>query len=87
MSSTSEWYPREFQSRLTTRRQPVYHKVLGYVDAVFCLNCGRPYGYVTQGTESIVVVCEPCAKTHGGLPMPEMTQEDLDRIGFQKEEG
>jgi hypothetical protein len=52
---------------------------LGSMEECFCVNCGRPGGFVTEdAVESVVYLCEACVFTHGHLPLPQIP-DDLVR--------
>ena len=82
MTTAADWYPKDLQSRPHDYRRTVIHPRLGYVDLVFCLSCGKGCGAVNTNCDSILVLCRDCAERHGGLPLPKLTDEDLERIGL-----
>lgn len=84
MSTPAEWYPKDHQARLQSRRETISHPVLGYVDRIYCISCGRPAGAVNCDCPSAIAVCRACAGTYGGLPLPKLTDEDLERVGYKE---
>lgn len=48
----------------------------GELEPVFCLHCRKKAGYTTPGTP-IIHICDDCAATHGGLPLPEVPAEEV----------
>ena len=48
---------------------------LGLVTEIFCMNCGRSGGAVSNDVPDVFYVCRDCAATHGGLPVPEVPEE------------
>ena len=79
----ADWYPKDLQSRLVneSRRERVFHPRLGELDIVYCISCHRPRGAVNPHCESILMLCDDCYARHGGLPLPQLTQQELDAIG------
>ena len=79
----SNWYPKDLQSRLVheSRRERVFHPRLGELDLVFCFSCHKPRGAVNPQCESILMLCDDCVARYGGLPLPQLTQQELDSIG------
>lgn len=45
---------------------------MGELLRIYCLNCGKPGGAVTANVPYVLYLCDPCAATHGGLPLPEI---------------
>jgi hypothetical protein len=45
--------------------------------AIFCLSCGKRAGLSLPHTTFISYICDDCAATHGGLPTPEIAEEEL----------
>lgn len=67
-----------FRRRVVTR--------IGVVDEVFCISCGHHAAYVLSETPSVVHICGPesrcgcdCLGRFGGLPLPEVSDEDVAR--------
>jgi hypothetical protein len=51
------------------------HQLLGLMEQVFCVNCGRSGGMVTaEWAKHVFYLCDPCAETHGHLPIPELPE-------------
>jgi hypothetical protein len=53
---------------------------LGEVELLFCLNCGAGGGAVKVDPARNLVaqyICQACAATHGGLPVPEVPRDLL----------
>lgn len=49
---------------------------LGWMDRVYCVNCGKPGGLVTHDwIEYIFYLCDYCQETVGRLPLPELPKE------------
>ena len=58
-------------SRLTNANRPLVRGPLGLMEQVFCANCGRNGGLVTQEwAEWVFYLCDSCAKSHGDIPNP-----------------
>jgi hypothetical protein len=81
MTTAADWYPKDLQSRLESRRLQVYHPRLGLMDLVFCASCHKPRGAVNTHCESVVMLCDDCVARYGGLPARQLTQQELDAIG------
>jgi hypothetical protein len=64
-------------SRLTNANRPLRrHGLLGLMEPVFCANCGKYGGLVTKEWISwVFYLCEPCARSHGNIPNPEIPDE------------
>mgnify|MGYP001615719486 CR=1 FL=1 len=86
MPTPADWYPEDLQSRVTleSRRERVMHPRLGELDLVYCVSCHKPKGAVNPACESILILCPDCAVKYGGLPLPKLTNEELDRIGLSQ---
>mgnify|MGYP001603709472 FL=1 len=53
---------------------------VGLVDEVFCVSCHRKApGAVLCDTPSVTYICTDCVKRYGGLPLPEVSDEDMAR--------
>ena len=47
----------------------------GYMEEVFCVNCGRNGGHVTSDWAThVFYLCNNCADTHGRLTLPEIPE-------------
>jgi hypothetical protein len=45
------------------------HRLLGWMQVCYCVNCGKPKGMVTKDwAEYIFVLCDDCVFTHGAPP-------------------
>ena len=74
----NEW--EKLDGRTRENKGQVSHP-LGYMDRVYCVNCGRPGGLVTHDwIEYIFYLCDNCAETYGGLPLPEVPWEHEQEI-------
>lgn len=60
---------------------------IGLVDEVFCVSCHRHGGYVLCDTPTITHLCAACVARYGGLPLPEVSDEDLARHRAPLKEG
>lgn len=49
---------------------------LGYMERVYCLNCGTPGGLV-KNARFVVYLCSACER-FGRLPLPEMPLSEID---------
>ena len=47
-----------------------------FVDRVYCVGCGIPYGGALVSTEGIIYVCDECVAKHGEPPLPKITEID-----------
>jgi len=47
------------------------HKRLGVIVAIFCINCGKRGGMVTEEVDQIIYLCQTCSDKYGQLPLPE----------------
>jgi len=57
------------------------HPQLGWMEAIFCVNCGRPGGLISKEWAAFVFnLCDLCVERWGGLPLPEIP-ESLVRGG------
>lgn len=53
---------------------------IGLADEVFCVSCHRKApGVVLCSTPSVTYLCRPCVERYGGLPLPEVSDEDMAR--------
>jgi hypothetical protein len=64
MSNTPNILP---DSRPRTMKGAKYDAEFGWLVKVFCFNCGRRAGWVTEGTNvrHIAVLCDGCGVTYG----------------------
>ncbi len=47
----------------------------GYMEAIFCVNCGGDGGFVTSDWAThVFYLCDKCADTHGRLTLPEIPE-------------
>ena len=85
-SNPALWYPKDLQSRPhANHRRTIRHPVFGYIDEIFCISCGCSQGAVNCDCPSIVSLCDECVGRFGGLPLPQLTDEENDRIGYQQQ--
>lgn len=59
------------------------HALLGIMEPVFCVNCGRPHGMVIkEATDYIFVLCDDCVEKHGRPPagLEEVPEEVVKHI-------
>jgi len=50
-------------------------KLLGWMEEVFCANCGRPGGMITRDWAAhVFYLCDRCEDQHGHLPIPELPE-------------
>lgn len=82
MTTPADWYAKDMQSRVHPSHRRRVATPDGEMDIVYCLSCHKPHGLVFPETPSILVICPPCAGRWGGLPLPKLTDEDLERIGL-----
>lgn len=48
-------------------------RLLGWMERVFCVNCGKDGGMVSKDWAAhIFYLCDACAQTHGHLPLMEI---------------
>jgi len=48
----------------------------GYMEAIFCVNCGGDGGFVTSDWAThVFYLCNNCADTHGKLTLQEISEE------------
>jgi hypothetical protein len=51
------------------------HKLLGWMEQVFCVNCGKEGGMISRDwARHVFYLCDECAITHGTLPVPEVPE-------------
>ncbi len=85
MAEHAAWYPKELQSRAhPSRRYRITHPTLGVLDIVYCMSCCKPHGGVNPNCPSILILCPRCAARYGGLPLPKLTDEDLEIIELSR---
>ena len=70
--------------KLHPNRQVTVMTPVGMATYIYCINCGRPGGAVTNDLPDVCYLCDACAATHGGLPVPEIP-EAFVRPSSQKE--
>jgi hypothetical protein len=57
------------------------HKLLGWMEEIFCVNCGQSGGMITRDWAAYVTyLCDECVAKHGRAPMTEVP-EQLVRSG------
>lgn len=58
-------------ARALVSRNEKKHKLLGWFEECFCVNCGKPQGMITKDwAPHVFVLCDDCVATHGALPLP-----------------
>jgi hypothetical protein len=67
-----DWYnPNLPDSRPKISRGDKFSKVWGWMEKIFCVNCGKDGGVVTRDSIPFVLyLCDDCAQKHGHLPLP-----------------
>ena len=56
-------------ARARESRNEKKHKLLGWMEEVFCVNCGRPHGMITRESAAYVFcICDECVKKFGRPP-------------------
>lgn len=51
------------------------HKLLGWMEEIFCINCGCSGGMISREWASyITYLCDGCVVTHGRPPMTEVPE-------------
>jgi hypothetical protein len=51
------------------------HAQLGWMEPVFCSNCGRPGGLISRDWAAhVFYLCDSCEETHGHLPLPALPE-------------
>jgi len=51
------------------------HRVLGWMEKVFCVNCGTSGGMISKDWAAYVTyLCDRCVDTHGRPPMTELPE-------------
>lgn len=51
------------------------HRVLGWMEEIFCVNCGRSGGMISKAWAAFCFyLCNDCASTWGRLPIPEIPE-------------
>lgn len=69
-------------SRVSSHLRRTVMGPLGPMTDAFCINCGRPYGLVTQDfLTGVTVLCNLCFERFGGLPMPPVPT-DVERAAM-----
>lgn len=59
--------PREKRGQIRTPR--------GMATPVYCVNCGKQFGFAYASTEFILYICDACEKAGGALPLPVVDEE------------
>lgn len=51
------------------------HRLLGWMEEIFCVNCGRSGGMISRDwAPYCFYLCNECVGTHGRLPLPELPE-------------
>lgn len=51
------------------------HKLLGWMEEIFCINCGRSGGMISRDWAAFVsYLCDDCVEKHGRPPMTEVPE-------------
>jgi hypothetical protein len=51
------------------------HRLLGWMEEIFCVNCGKSGGMISKEWAAHVFnLCDDCVEKHGGLPLPEVPE-------------
>jgi len=80
-----KWWAALPDARMTGPKKRIAYGPLGPMEPVFCVNCGRHHGWVTQAfIDHFLILCDACFETHGHLPMPQVPPE-IERAIIQKE--
>lgn len=62
-------------ARARRSRNERHHRVLGWMEEVFCVNCGRSGGMISKEWAAYVTfLCDDCVGTHGRPPMTELPE-------------
>lgn len=59
-------------SRAIAERQ---HALGGWMEPIYCVNCGCRYGMITrEWAAHVFALCNRCAETHGAMPVPPLPE-------------
>jgi hypothetical protein len=59
----------------TITRGEQQHKVLGWMEPIYCVNCGVSGGMVTKAWAAhCFYLCDDCVDKHGAIPVPELPE-------------
>jgi hypothetical protein len=62
-------------ARALRSRNEKTHKLLGWMEEIFCVNCGTSGGMITKDwAKHVTYLCDDCVHTHGALPIPEIPE-------------
>jgi len=51
------------------------HKVLGWMEECFCVNCFRPMGMISkEWAQHVFALCDDCVAKHGHVPLTEIPE-------------
>lgn len=51
------------------------HKLLGWMEPIYCVNCGADGGMVTKDWAAhCFYLCNDCVDKHGAIPAPELPE-------------
>ena len=69
-------YAKELpDARARRSRNERKHRLLGWMEEIFCVNCGVSGGMVTKTWAAhVFYLCDLCAETYGRLPVPEIPE-------------
>jgi hypothetical protein len=62
-------------ARAQRSRNEKKHKVLGWMEEIFCINCGKSGGMISKDWAAYVsYLCDDCVEKHGTPPMTEVPE-------------
>jgi hypothetical protein len=66
-------------ARAVVSRNEKKHKLHGWMEECFCVNCGKSGGMISKAwAKHVFYLCDGCVKKHGHLPLPQVP-EGFDR--------
>lgn len=67
--------PDRPDARAVRSRNEKKHKMLGWMEECFCVNCGRSGGMISKDWAAhVFYLCNDCVDAHGSLPIPEVPE-------------
>jgi hypothetical protein len=54
------------------------HKLLGWMEEIFCVNCGESGGMISrEWAAHVFYLCDLCVETHGHVPLVAIPEADV----------
>jgi hypothetical protein len=62
-------------ARARQSRNEKKHRLLGWMEEIFCVNCGTSGGMISKAWAAhVFYLCDDCVNTHGRVPVPEIPE-------------